>query len=234
MRRTAAHTDYELPNEEQVIGFTGAANLSEGCGTLIDAGAGMIVRTLAEDGALLFREGSHQVATSTSTPPILSPHKPRGASARIEKLAHLRNSAPRGRPGDRAAVSFTLGDDLLETLRVRLDVGTDFAHCTVGDPRANGGQDGLVLGDDHGGVLELAVLDGNLDGSAASNWLHPAALVAAAATERGAGNPDGAVERLDAAAQLEQRYQTYYGAARVALGRIMLTTSLLGECPVAG
>ena len=74
----------------------------------------------------------------------------------------------------------------------------------------------------------------NLNGSAASNWEHPVALVAAAATEQGAGNPDGAVERLDAAAQLEQRSPTYYGAAWVALGRIMLTTSLLGECPVAG
>jgi len=74
----------------------------------------------------------------------------------------------------------------------------------------------------------------NLNGSAASNWQHPVALVAAAAAEQGAGNPDGAVERLDAAAQLEQRSPTYYGAAWVALGRIMLTTSLLGECPVAG
>jgi endoglucanase len=74
----------------------------------------------------------------------------------------------------------------------------------------------------------------NLNGSAASNWQHPVALVAAAATEQGAGNPDGAVERLDAAAQLEQRSPTYYGAAWVALGRIMLTTSLLGECPVPG
>jgi endoglucanase len=74
----------------------------------------------------------------------------------------------------------------------------------------------------------------NLNGSAAGNWQHPIALVAAAATEQGAGNPDGAVERLDAAAQLEQRSPTYYGAAWVALGRIMLTTSLLGECPVAG
>jgi endoglucanase len=74
----------------------------------------------------------------------------------------------------------------------------------------------------------------NLNGSAASSWEHPVALVAAAATEQGAGNPDGAVERLDAAAQLEQRSPTYYGAAWVALGRIMLTTSLLGECPVAG
>ena len=74
----------------------------------------------------------------------------------------------------------------------------------------------------------------NLNGSAAGDWEHPVALVAAAATEQGAGNPDGAIERLDAAAQLEQRSGTYYGAAWVALGRIMLTTSLLGECPVAG
>ena len=71
-----------------------------------------------------------------------------------------------------------------------------------------------------------------LDGSAASNWQHPVGLVAAAAAEQSAGNPDGAVERLDAAAQLEQRSPTYYGAAWVALGRIMLTTSLLGECPM--
>ena len=70
----------------------------------------------------------------------------------------------------------------------------------------------------------------NLDGSAISNWQHPAA----AATEQGAGNPDGAVKRLDAAAQLEQRSPTYYGAAWVVLGRIMLTTSLLGECPARG
>lgn len=73
----------------------------------------------------------------------------------------------------------------------------------------------------------------NLNGSAASSWQHPVALVAAAASEQGAGNPDGAIERLDAAEQLEQRSPTYYGAAWVALGRIMLTTSLLGECPVA-
>ena len=74
----------------------------------------------------------------------------------------------------------------------------------------------------------------NLNGSAAGDLQHPVALVAAAATEQGAGNLDGALERLDAAAQLEQRSPTYYGAAWVALGRIMLTTSLLGECPVAG
>jgi endoglucanase len=74
----------------------------------------------------------------------------------------------------------------------------------------------------------------NLNGSAAGDLQHPVALVAAAATQQGAGNLDGTLERLDAAAQLEQRSPTYYGAAWVALGRIMLTTSLLGECPVAG
>jgi hypothetical protein len=45
---------------------------------------------------------------------------------------------------------------------------------------------------------------------------------------------DLCVELVHVAAQLQQRFPTYYGAAWVALGRIMLTTSLLGECPVAG
>ena len=74
----------------------------------------------------------------------------------------------------------------------------------------------------------------NLNGSAAGNLRHPVALVAAAATQQAAGDLDGTLERLDAAAQLEQRSPTYYGAAWVALGRIMLTSSLLGECPVTG
>jgi endo-1,4-beta-D-glucanase Y len=71
----------------------------------------------------------------------------------------------------------------------------------------------------------------NLDGSAASDWQHPVAVVAAAATERAAGDADAAATRLDAATALQRRYPTYYGAAWVALGRIMLSTSLLGACP---
>ena len=56
------HTDYVLPNEEQVLGFTGAANLADGCRALIEAGAGMIATTLGADGALVFGEaGSQQV-----------------------------------------------------------------------------------------------------------------------------------------------------------------------------
>jgi hypothetical protein len=71
----------------------------------------------------------------------------------------------------------------------------------------------------------------NLDGSAASDWQHPVAVVAAAATEEAAGDSDAAAARLDAATALQQRYPTYFGAAWVALGRIMLSTSLLGACP---
>jgi endo-1,4-beta-D-glucanase Y len=74
----------------------------------------------------------------------------------------------------------------------------------------------------------------NLDGSAASDWQHPVAVVASAATEKAAGDADAAAERLDAATALQQRYPTYYGAAWVALGRIMLSTSLLGGCPDDG
>lgn len=70
----------------------------------------------------------------------------------------------------------------------------------------------------------------NLDGSAARDWQHPVALVSAAATDHAAGDPEAAARRLDQAAGLQQRFPTYFGAAWVALGRIMLDTSLLGEC----
>jgi endoglucanase len=56
------------------------------------------------------------------------------------------------------------------------------------------------------------------------------AVVAAAATEQAAGDADDAAARLDAATALQQRYPTHFGAGWVALGRIMLSTSLLGEC----
>ena len=74
----------------------------------------------------------------------------------------------------------------------------------------------------------------NLDGSAASDWQHPVALVAAAATDHAAGDGDAAAARLDQAGALQQRYPTYFGSAWVALGSIMLATSLLGECPISG
>jgi sugar/nucleoside kinase (ribokinase family) len=54
------HTDYVLPNEDQVIGFTRAANVADGCQAMIDAGAGMVVATLGPAGALVFDESGGQ------------------------------------------------------------------------------------------------------------------------------------------------------------------------------
>ncbi|MCX2713185.1 carbohydrate kinase family protein [Mycolicibacterium sp. J2] len=48
------HCDYLLPNAEQVIGFTGAVDLTEGAHILLDAGVGMIAATDGADGAVLF------------------------------------------------------------------------------------------------------------------------------------------------------------------------------------
>ncbi|MDX1885110.1 glycosyl hydrolase family 8 [Mycolicibacterium sp. 120270] len=74
----------------------------------------------------------------------------------------------------------------------------------------------------------------NLDGSPASDWQHPVAIVAAAAAEKSSGDDDAAAARLDQASALQWKYPTYYGSAWVALGRIMLSTSLLGDCPAGG
>jgi sugar/nucleoside kinase (ribokinase family) len=48
-----AHTDYLLPNEDQVVGFTGAADLADGCSRLLDAGAGLLGVTCGADGAMV-------------------------------------------------------------------------------------------------------------------------------------------------------------------------------------
>src|SRR5258705_11216308 len=57
-----AYTDYLLPNEDQVLGFTGAADLADGCRRLLDAGAGLLAVTCGADGALIVsHEGNQQV-----------------------------------------------------------------------------------------------------------------------------------------------------------------------------
>jgi sugar/nucleoside kinase (ribokinase family) len=56
------YTDYLLPNEDQVLGFAGAADLADGCRRLLDAGAGLLAVTCGADGALIVgREGTQQV-----------------------------------------------------------------------------------------------------------------------------------------------------------------------------
>jgi sugar/nucleoside kinase (ribokinase family) len=45
--------DYLLPNDEQVLGFTGVSDLVEGCRALVERGAGCVVATRGGDGVLI-------------------------------------------------------------------------------------------------------------------------------------------------------------------------------------
>ncbi len=47
------HTDYLLPNDEQVLGFTGATSLEDGAKALVAAGAGCVAVTQGAKGALV-------------------------------------------------------------------------------------------------------------------------------------------------------------------------------------
>lgn len=47
------HTDYLLPNDEQVLGFTGASSLADGARALVAAGAGCVAVTQGARGALV-------------------------------------------------------------------------------------------------------------------------------------------------------------------------------------
>jgi cellulose synthase (UDP-forming) len=70
----------------------------------------------------------------------------------------------------------------------------------------------------------------HLDGSPASPYVHAVSFVGAAAAARAAGDR-AATTRLLARAQAENdMHPSYYGAAWIALGRVMLTTASLGGC----
>ena len=66
-----------------------------------------------------------------------------------------------------------------------------------------------------------------LSGRPTGNILHPVVLVAAAGAADAAGNTAARDGLLDQAEALDRHSPTYYGAAWVALGRIMLTTNFL-------
>jgi endoglucanase len=73
------------------------------------------------------------------------------------------------------------------------------------------------------------VVQHTLSGRPIGDILHPVVLVAAAGAADAAGQYAARDGLLDEAEALDRRSPTYYGAAWVALGRIMLTTRLL-EC----
>lgn len=69
-----------------------------------------------------------------------------------------------------------------------------------------------------------------LDGRAQVAYSSPGILVAAAAAAQSGGNAAAASALLNRASALDAASPTYYGAAWVALGLVMLTTDLLGGC----
>jgi endo-1,4-beta-D-glucanase Y len=70
-------------------------------------------------------------------------------------------------------------------------------------------------------------VDHTLSGRPVGDILHPVVLVAAAGAADAAGQPAARDGLLDEAEALDRRSPSYYGAAWVALGRVMLTTNLL-------
>ena len=70
-----------------------------------------------------------------------------------------------------------------------------------------------------------------LNGTPRTPQSHAASLVAAAAAARAAGQTRASDLLLDRADRLNRSQPTYYGAAWVALGRVMLTSNALGACP---
>jgi endo-1,4-beta-D-glucanase Y len=70
----------------------------------------------------------------------------------------------------------------------------------------------------------------DLKGNPAGSTKHPIVLVAAAAAASAAKDPADRDKLLNAAEALDRQTPTYYGAAWVALGRIMLTTRYLDPC----
>jgi endoglucanase len=79
-------------------------------------------------------------------------------------------------------------------------------------------------------TASAAPLARSLDGRPTSPDVAPLSAVAAAAAAYGAGNADTGNSLLSRAARIEAEYPTYYGAAWVALGRVLLTTHLLTTC----
>lgn len=70
-----------------------------------------------------------------------------------------------------------------------------------------------------------------LSGQPLSGLVNPLGYVAAAAAADAAGQRSAAASLLDRADAQDASYRTYYGAAWVALGRVLLDTSWLSPCP---
>ena len=77
-------------------------------------------------------------------------------------------------------------------------------------------------------VVVAAVYE--LDGSVVDRSTHAAMIVGAAGSASAAGDEESAAVLLERAATWDAEHPTYYGSAWVALGRLWLTSPLLGGC----
>jgi endoglucanase len=77
---------------------------------------------------------------------------------------------------------------------------------------------------------QAIVTEHQLSGAAVGNVHHPVTLVAAAGAAKASGDASAMRTLLNAAEELNTRQPTYYGAAWVALGRLLLTTDRLQPC----
>ncbi len=125
---------------------------------------------------------------------------------------------PIGNPADPAAV--TQPSSSFDAVRVAVRYA---ASCNRGDRRLaadlwpmyrrNPGRDSYAL-----------------DGAPASPYVHAASFVGAAAAAHAARNRATANRLLNRAQAQDAAHPSYYGAAWVALGRVLLTTAALGSC----
>jgi endoglucanase len=155
--------------------------------------------------------GSARIAAALMAP---APHLPPDwAAVTANGAVH-----PTGVPGLRAKPQFSLD---AARLPVRYAEGCDQATTTIAAAPwpffASMSPDriGLAYG---------------LDGRPLSTAQAAVTLVGAAASAQAAGHPDARDLLLAQAAAVNARFPTYYGAAWLALGRIGLTTELLGTC----
>lgn len=64
------HTDYFLPNDEQLIGFTAAASLADGARALVAAGAGCVAVTQGARGALVVTDAEEIEVPAYAVPVV--------------------------------------------------------------------------------------------------------------------------------------------------------------------
>ena len=95
------HLDYLLPNDEQVLGFTGEADLEAGCRALVERGVGCVAATCGADGVLLVdadggRARARVRRSTSSTPRAAATRSAPASSAGCSSGATARAAATLG------------------------------------------------------------------------------------------------------------------------------------------